>query len=40
MVKISVNAIKALMRDSVLKDCFSAVFAAASEDLVKEGFQG
>lgn len=40
MAKIGVNAIKPLMKDPMDEGCRSALFAATSEDVVKEGIQG
>jgi len=40
MAKIGVNAIKPFMKDPLDEGCRSALFAATSEDVVKEGVQG
>jgi WW domain-containing oxidoreductase len=40
MGKIGVNAIQPFLKDPVDEGCRSALFAATSEDVVKEGIQG
>lgn len=38
--KIGVNAIKPFMKDPVDEGCHPALFAATSEDVIKESIQG